>query len=753
MRLRPKLIVSYVLLGLSITLISLVGGRYIQHQSTMRTSYRSDLLVRTSEIATLANSASEEGFSFVLTGEPEEKKRSLGKLAAARGALGEMASDAELSAEERRLFAEAILALDGQVTAARALFDAYSNTGGMTRKSYDRYEDALDAHAAKLTALREQLRNQNVEDRTAAACQSSQLTLLIGFVSMLVAAAVGSALARNITKPVLILRDAAVAIGAGRTDAPFPPASSDEVGELTSAFQRMTEDGRSHVATIQKGQQLLEDVFATLEEIVIVCDDEGRIVTANPTCCRVAGRSLEEMHGQPAAAFFGKNAPGAHSSGQSFASREIDATMTIAEGREVPVRLTVQRFRGQSRHGWVCVAQNLTDRQRLEAELRQSQKMEGIGRLAGGIAHDFNNLLSVVLAYSEMLADGLDANDPMLHDLNDINQAGRRAADLTRQLLAFSRQQVLAPKVIDLNGVVTGMEKMLRRLLGEDVALTVATAQKVGRVKVDPGQMEQILMNLAVNARDAMPAGGRLTIETREVAIEGDQPGEYPGAAPGRYVLLAVTDSGTGIDAATQAHIFEPFFTTKAVGKGTGLGLSTVFGIVRQSGGHISVRSTMGEGTTFRVLIPVADPSHPITAAPAALAASDTLAGSETVLLVEDEEGVRRLVRTVLRRQGYTVLEAQNGGEALLICEQYAKPIDLVLTDVVMPHLNGPQLFDRLHPMRPDMQVLYMSGYIDHAFRDGEIEPGAAFLQKPITPGVLARRVRQVIDSGASLRS
>jgi two-component system, cell cycle sensor histidine kinase and response regulator CckA len=305
---------------------------------------------------------------------------------------------------------------------------------------------------------------------------------------------------------------------------------------------------------------------------------------------------------------------------------------------------------------------------------------------------------------------------------------------------------------VDLSAIVTGMEKMLPRLLGEDVVLTVATAPRLGAVKVDPGQIEQVLMNLAVNARDAMPAGGRLTIETQEVSIDPGET-EHPGVAPGRYALLAVTDTGTGIDAATRDRIFEPFFTTKPVGKGTGLGLSTVFGIVQQSGGHISVRSALGVGTSFRVLLPVTDPALQGSAVPAAMVEVGSLAGSETVLLVEDEESVRRLVGTVLRRHGYTVLEAQNGGEALLICEQYAKAIDLVLTDVVMPHLNGPQLFERLHPMRPDMRVLYMSGYIDHAFQDGVIEPGVAFLQKPITPGVLARQVRRVIEPARAIGS
>jgi len=459
----------------------------------------------------------------------------------------------------------------------------------------------------------------------------------------------------------------------------------------------------------------------------------------------MAGASATELLGKTATTLFGPFAPG-RTTNRANAVRDVDATLRAVDGREVAVQLSVSKLRGENRKGWVCVAQNMTERRRLEAELRQSQKMEGIGRLAGGIAHDFNNLLSVVLGYSEMLAVGLADSDPMLQDLNDINLAGKRAADLTRQLLAFSRQQVLEPKIVDLNAVVTGMEKMLARLLGEDVALTVATAPTLGAVKVDPGQMEQVLMNLAVNARDAMPAGGRLTIETRGVAIDPDD-ARYPGVAPGRYVLLAVADTGTGMDAATQAHIFEPFFTTKAVGQGTGLGLSTVFGIVRQSGGTISVCSAVGEGTSFRVLIPEADPSLQVTASQAPLAEVDGLAGSETILLVEDEEGVRRFVRTVLRRHGYTVLEAQNGGEALLICEQYAKAIDLVLADVVMPHLTGPKLFERLRPMRPDMRVLYMSGYIDHAFRDGVVEPGIAFLQKPIAPAVLARRVRQVIES------
>jgi signal transduction histidine kinase len=383
---------------------------------------------------------------------------------------------------------------------------------------------------------------------------------------------------------------------------------------------------------------------------------------------------------------------------------------------------------------------------RSEEQLRQSQKMDAIGSLAGGVAHDFNNLLSVILSYSELLAAGLKSGDPMRADLLDINEAGLRAAELTRQLLAFSRQQILLPTVIDLNAIFSGMESMLRRVLGEDVELTWLPADALAKIMADHGQIEQVIMNLVVNARDAMPSGGRLSIETSNVCLTANDAAQHAGAKPGMHVKLVVGDTGVGMDKATQARVFEPFFTTKAPGKGTGLGLSTVFGIVQQSGGAIWADSQLGKGTTFTTYFPVTDNVASSTFVPPPAAEPYSLRGSETLLVVEDEERVRVLARTILRKYGYEVLEAGSGGDALIVSEQHQARIDLLLTDVVMPRISGPQLAARLLATRPDIKVLYMSGY----FAGSTLQPdghgtAAAFLQKPITPETLVRQVREAL--------
>jgi two-component system, cell cycle sensor histidine kinase and response regulator CckA len=434
--------------------------------------------------------------------------------------------------------------------------------------------------------------------------------------------------------------------------------------------------------------------------------------------------------------------------GQGDHEVDVEAMKAGAADYLVKDQLTHQLMERVLRHSIERRASEKALRQS-EQQLLQSQKMEAIGGLAGGIAHDFNNLLSVILGYSELLASELRPDDPMRVDLQEINRAGARASRLTGQLLAFSRQQVLQPQLVDLNQVCSGMESMLKRLIGEDVELRSIADQRLARVLVDAGQMEQVIMNLVVNARDAMPSGGKLTIETSNRSLDERAAAEHSGLKPGAHVLLVVTDTGMGMDKSTQARMFDPFFTTKELGKGTGLGLSTVFGIVRQSGGAIWAQSERGKGTSFSVLLPATDAT-----AYAARAASEPpqerrmLRGSETLLIVEDEEQVRVLARTILRKYGYEVLEARSGGDALLVCEQNRGAIDLLLTDVVLPLMSGPQLAARVAPMHPSMRILYMSGYTGSSETLQHLHTsGVPFLQKPLTPGRLVSRVREVLDA------
>ncbi len=424
---------------------------------------------------------------------------------------------------------------------------------------------------------------------------------------------------------------------------------------------------------------------------------------------------------------------------------EVEATWKRKDGRLLTLQLNVRVARdavGRVEY-YETFVRDLTDQRRLQEQLVQSQKMEAVGRLAGGIAHDFNNLLTVITSYSDLLLEDLAPTDPMRQDVEQVRHAADGAAALTRQLLAFSRQQVLAPRVVNLSAVVQSVEKMLRRVIGEDVELVTSLAPDLGAVKADVGQLEQVLMNLAVNARDAMPTGGKLTLETANVEHDPNYAREQEASPVRRFVMLAVSDTGIGMDEATKARIFEPFFTTKEPGKGTGLGLATVYGIVRQSGGFIWVYSEPGRGTTFKIYLPEVD--APPDAAGGA--ATELPRGTETVLLVEDAAAVRAAVRQVLERQGYTVLEAPHGNAALALATAHEGPIHLLLTDVVMPGLSGRQVADQLKQLRPDTRVLYASGYTDDAVvRHGVLEAGIAYLQKPFTTGGLARKVREVLD-------
>ncbi len=489
-----------------------------------------------------------------------------------------------------------------------------------------------------------------------------------------------------------------------------------------------------------------------MRDIIFALSPEGTIASLNPAFETITGLRREEWVGQPferlvhpedlplALELLGRVVRGELRPASQFRVRtakgdyrvgEFSATPQLHEGRLV---------------GILGIGRDVTERVQLEQQLRQAQKMEAVGRLAGGIAHDFNNILTAITGYADLLLEDLGATDPRRQDADEIHKAADRAAGLTRQLLAFSRQQVLQPTVLEVNKLVSDLEKMLRRLLGEDVELGTRLAPTTGRVKADPGQLEQVIMNLAVNARDAMPNGGKLTLETGNVDLDGAYAADHYPARAGPFVMLAVSDTGIGMSEETQVHMFEPFFTTKEKGKGTGLGLATVYGIIKQSGGFIWVYSEVGHGTTFKLYLPRVEELAERASQPAQ-APARAARGTETVLVVEDEAPVRSVARQVLERHGYTVLEAPSAEAALDIVARYSGTIHLLLTDVVMPGLNGRELANRLAGLRPDAKVIFMSGYTDDAVtRHGVLEPGSAYVQKPFTPDAIARKVREVLD-------
>ncbi len=491
-------------------------------------------------------------------------------------------------------------------------------------------------------------------------------------------------------------------------------------------------------------------------DAIVVTDCAGTIVWVNPAFRQLTGYALDEAVGRNPRDLIksGKQTPAFFQefwetilAGRTWRGQVINRRKDGSLYTEEQVVTPIRDGSGAITH-FVAIKEDISDRLRLEAQFRQAQKMESVGQLTSGIAHDFNNLLTVINGMSELVLEQIGEDHPVHADVREIQTAGERAAGLTRQLLAFSRQQVMAPRVMDLKTVVEGMTGLLRRLLGEDVDLVLRSEPGLGRVKSDPGQIEQAIANLAVNARDAMPRGGQLTIETRNVTLgEADARQFLEPVPPGSYVLLAVTDVGVGMDDATRARIFEPFFTTKAPGRGTGLGLSTVFGIVKQSLGAISVQSEVGKGTRFNIYFPrVTEPLITGGSSPASAPGR----GTETILVVEDNDGLRRLAARILTSAGYTVLEAANGEEALRLVEQGADPVHLLLSDVVMPGMDGRHLAEQLARVRRGIKVLYMSGHTsDTVLRHGIAEGQFAFLQKPLSAAALLRKVRDVLDAGA----
>jgi two-component system cell cycle sensor histidine kinase/response regulator CckA len=500
-------------------------------------------------------------------------------------------------------------------------------------------------------------------------------------------------------------------------------------------------------------EELFQLISENAVDMIAVVDTKGRRLYNSPSYHRILGYTEQELRDSPTLAQIHPDdlqtvVEAAKEAQRSGVGRRIEYRMRRKDGDWVFLESTASAIRDAKGEveKLVIVNREIGERRQLEEQLRQSQKMDAIGRLSGGVAHDFNNLLGVIIGYSEVLQEQMNEADPRRSCVDQVLEAGKRAASLTRQLLAFSRQQVLEPKVLVLNGVVSDMEKMLRRLIGEDVELTTNLDPELGKVRTDPGQIEQVIMNLAVNARDAMPEGGKLRIETSNAQMDEVIVRRYPfPVQPGEYILLTVSDSGIGMDKATQQRIFEPFFTTKEKGKGTGLGLATVYGVVKQSGGYIDVCSSPGNGTTFRIYLPRLGQDEAVHAAQPTL--SIPLQGTETVLLVEDEKNLRSLTCNLLELQGYVVLQAENGNEALKISRQNTSVIHLLLTDLVMPGIGGRALAQQLSKERPDMKVAYMSGYAGQTYGgQAVLRPGACFLQKPFTRDNLARKVREALE-------
>ena len=516
-------------------------------------------------------------------------------------------------------------------------------------------------------------------------------------------------------------------------------------GEIVGSWSDITERKRAELKLAESEEQF-RAVFDGAIDAKVVTDDDGRFLEVNPAACELYGCPRAELLKRKVEEFaepgfrFEQVLATAGATGRFRASHRLfrpDGTV-----RDVDASTTINVL--PRRH--FSALRDMTEHRQLEGQFRQAQKMEAVGQLAGGVAHDFNNLLGVITGYSELLSRRLEPEHAGHKALEQIRKAADRAAGLTRQLLAFSRKQVLEPKVLDLNAVLAGVDKMLRRLIGEDVQIQTRFAEDLWQVKADPGQVEQVIVNLAVNARDAMPKGGQLTLETANTALDAAYARAHTYVRPGPYVMLAVSDTGHGMDAGTQSRIFEPFFTTKEPGKGTGLGLATVFGIVKQSGGHINVYSEPGRGSTFKVYLPRID--EVATKEEAATPPPPPPTGTETILLVEDAEALRVMIREILESGGYTVVDASNPDEALARAQAYRGSLHLMLTDVVLPHMSGPDLAASLARVLPEMRVLYMSGYAADAIGNhGVLEPGTFFIQKPFTADDLLRKLRAVLDA------
>jgi PAS domain S-box-containing protein len=627
----------------------------------------------------------------------------------------------------------------------------------------DRTDDVASSLVREMKADLSAARQHFLDDTRQAKTRAVQILGLTGLLSFGAAALLGFVVTQSITRPLKKLDRAAAAIAAGRFGYEVPVTGSDELAQLAKVFNRMALDLKDLYDAAQRSEARFRALIEKASELILIVNRAGELAYVSPSGIRVLGEAPEKLIGRPIRDLV----------------REEDVPLVgrvlsplhLPPGSMQPFELTLRGSGGPGRileglasnlledpavNGIVINARDISERRHTEHVLRQreeqlqeAQKMEAIGQLAGGVAHDFNNLLTAINGYTELLLAVLPPHDESGQYAKEIQHAGERAVDLTSQLLAFSKRQVLQPVVLDINEIVGRTEKLLRRVIGEDIELICRLAPDLGAVRADPTQIHQVLMNLCVNARDAMPLGGTLTIETTNVdsgAISGGN-----GAVGEPYVAVSVRDTGHGMDLETQRRAFEPFFTTKQKGKGTGLGLSIVYGVVKHNGGRIAIESEPGRGTTFRILFPrVEVPAERVEKA-AQLSPSG---GGETILLVEDQVEVRRFASTSLRSFGYRVIEASNGDEALRLHRAASAPIDLVLTDVIMPGITGVELSHRLQTLNPGLKIILVSGYADSVIlRHGVLESGIAFLQKPYSAAALAVKIREVLGPAAGSRA
>ncbi len=608
---RARLVWGYVILGAVISAIGLTGARMIyasSHEYALRRNAAAHGIKR---LAADASAATEESYSYIIGGDRTEREKALSRF----DDLCRDAMDLRTQLAAIRLYsAQGDLAMNVQLDACGfrelggEMFASYERTGHSDRDVYQRFEYAEDTLLRNVARLDADADFDAEVDRQAMGRQTDLLMVLLGIGAVIVASLAARRLADGVAGPLRKLRNALRSFGGGNFDATVQIDSSDELGELANAFREMASDMRSHVQALDAAHGRLNDIFASMEELLVVCDDSGTIAAVNRACLELAGYQEFGLVGRHASDLFADMlVPTAHVEGEKTAGTRLhaDSVLRTRDDRTIPVRLSASSLRDGTSAGYVLVAQNLTERQRLELELRQAQKMEAIGRLAGGVAHDFNNMLSIILGYTEVLLDGLGEDEPSYEPLIEVRQAGQRSAELTQQLLAFSRQQTLEAVVVDVNEVLEGTTRMMRRTLGSTIAVTVDPCVERCRVKSEAGQLDNVLMNLIINARDAMPRGGRLRISSERVEIDDAHPDRALGLSAGAHVVVRVSDSGIGMDSATLTRIFEPFFTTKPQGEGTGLGLATVFGIVRRANGGVGVESEVARGTTFRVYFPL----------------------------------------------------------------------------------------------------------------------------------------------------